>query len=336
MKAIVQDAYGSVDVLRLQEVDKPLVGDDEVLVRVHAASVHPDVWHVMAGRPYVLRLMGSGLLKPKNRVPGTDMAGCVEAVGKDVTQFRPGDEVFGETLSGFQWVNGGTYAEYASVKQERLALKPANITFEQAAAVPTAGLIALNTLREFGELQAGHRVLINGAGGGVGALALQLAKAFGATVTAVDHTKKQDMLRSLGADRVIDYTQEDFTQGSERYDLIFDVPGNHSFSVCKRALAPNGKYVLIGHEGFGESGHRFLGLIPLMFKLMALSLFVNQLPKPQFSLPPKRESMAVLQEFLEAGKITPIIDRTYPLRDAADAMRYLIDGQPRGRVVITA
>ncbi len=335
MKAIVQDAYGSVDVLRLDEVAKPQVGDDDVLVRVRATSVHPDVWHVMSGRPYVLRLMGAGLLKPKNRVPGTDMAGQVEAVGKNVTDFKPGDDVFGETLSGYQWVNGGTFAEYVTVKAERLALKPENITFEQAAAVPTAGLIALNNLREFGRVLPGQSVLINGAGGGVGALAMQLAKAYGAEVTAVDHTTKLDMLRSLGADHVIDYTQDDYTQGSERYDLIFDVPGNHSFSICRRALKPDGKYVLIGHEHFGQSGHRLLGLIPLMFKLMALSLFVKQLPRPNFSLPPKKESMATLTEFLEAGKITPVIDRTYPLSEASDAMRYLIDGRSHGRVVVT-
>lgn len=334
MKAIVQDTYGSADVLRLEEVDMPPVGDDEVLVRVRATSVHPDVWHVMSGRPYVLRLMGAGLLKPKNRVPGTDMAGQIEAVGKNVTELKPGDAVFGETLSGHQWVNGGTFAEYVSVHQDRLALKPSNVTFEQAAAVPTAGLIALNNLREFGQVRPGQRVLVNGAGGGVGALALQIAKAYGAEMTAVDHTKKLGMLRSLGADHIIDYTQDDFTQGIERYDLIFDIPGNHPFSVCRRALKPDGKYVLIGHEGFGQSGHRVLGLIPLMFKLMALSVFVKQLPKPNFALPPKKESMAILKEFLESGQLTPLIDRTYPLSEAPEAMRYLIDSRSHGRVVI--
>jgi len=335
MKAIVQRKYGSADVLELEEVETPVAQDDEVLVRVRAASVHPDVWHVMSGRPYALRLMGAGLLRPKKRIPGTDLAGIVESVGKDVTEFKPGDEVFGESLSGYQWTNGGTFAECASVKQERLALKPDNITFEQAAAVPTSGLIALNNLREAGGVRAGQKVLINGAAGGVGAIALQLVKAYGASVTGVDHTKKLDMVRSLGADHVIDYTQEDFTQGSERYDLIFDIPGNHSFSACRRALAPEGTYVLIGHENFGESGHRFFGLLPYFFKLMALSLFVSQLPTANFSMPSKKESLAVLKEFLEAGKLTPIIDRTFPLSEVPEAMRYLIDGQPRGRVIIT-
>jgi NADPH:quinone reductase-like Zn-dependent oxidoreductase len=335
MKAIVQRKYGSADALELEEVEIPVAQDDEVLVRVRAASVHPDVWHVMSGRPYALRLMGAGLLRPKNRIPGTDLAGIVESVGKNVAEFKPGDEVFGESLSGYQWTNGGTFAEYASVKQERLALKPDNITFEQAAAVPTSGLIALNNLREAGGVRAGQKVLINGAAGGVGAIALQLAKAYGANVTGVDHTKKLDIVRSLGADHVIDYTQEDFTQGSERYDLIFDIPGNHSFSACRRALSPEGTYVLIGHENFGESGHRVLGLLPYFFKLMALSLFVSQLPKANFSMPSKKESMAVLKEFLEAGKLTPIIDRTFPLSEVPEAMRYLIDGQPRGRVIIT-
>jgi NADPH:quinone reductase-like Zn-dependent oxidoreductase len=335
MKAIVQDRYGSPDVLKLEEVEMPVAKDDEVLVRVRAASVHPDVWHVMSGRPYALRLMGAGLLRPKNRIPGTDLAGLVESVGKNVTELEPGDEVFGESLSGYQWTNGGTFAEYVSVKQERLALKPDNITFEQAAAVPTSGLIALNNLREAGGVQPGQKVLINGAAGGVGAIALQLAKAYGANVTGVDHTKKLDMVRSLGADHVIDYTREDFTQGSERYDLIFDIPGNHSFSACRRALTPGGTYVLIGHENFGESGHRFLGLLPYFFKLMALSLFVSQLPKASFSMPSKKESMAVLKELLEAGKLTPIIDRTYPLSEVPEAMRYLIDGHPRGKVIIT-
>jgi len=335
VKAIIQDGYGSIDVLSLQEIDKPVVGDEDVLVRVRAASVHPDVWHVMRGRPYALRLMGAGLLRPKNRVPGTDMAGEVEAVGKNVTQFQPGDEVFGETLSGFQWTNGGTFAEYVSVKQDHLALKPGNVTFEQAAAVPTSGLIALHNLRDAGKVQPGQKVLINGAGGGVGAIALQLAKAYGAVVTGVDDTKKLDMVRALGADHVIDYTQEDFTQRSERYDLIFDVPGNHSFSVCRRALAPGGMYVLIGHEHFGQSGHRVWGLLPYFFKLMVLSLFVRQLPKANFSLPSKKESMAILKGFLEKGKLTPIIDRTYPLREVPEAMRYLQEGRPRGKIVIT-
>jgi NADPH:quinone reductase-like Zn-dependent oxidoreductase len=335
MKAIVQDRYGSPDVLRLQEIDKPAFGDDDVLVRVRAASVHPDVWHLMVGQPYALRFMGAGVLKPKNRVPGTDMAGQVEAVGKSVTRFQAGDEVFGETISGYQWVNGGAFAEYVAVRQDYIALKPGNITFEQAAAVPTSGLIALHNLRDNGQVKAGQRVLINGAGGGVGAIALQLAKAYGANVTGVDSAEKGDMIRSLGADQVIDYAQHDFTHGDERYDLILDVPGNHPFSDCRRALTPTGIYVLIGHEHFGESGHPFVGLLPYFFKLVVLSRFVSQLPKPNFQLPNKKESMAVLKDFLEAGKITPVIDRTFTLSDVAEAMRYLQGGRARGKIVIT-
>ena len=335
MKAIIQDNYGSLDVLELREIDKPLVKDDEVLVRVRAASVHPDVWHVVSGLPYVLRLMGAGLLKPKNSIPGTDVAGHVEAVGKNVTEFNPGDEVFGESHRGLQWRNGGAYAEYVSVPEDALALKPANVTFEQAAAVPTSGLIALLNLRGGAQVKPGQKVLINGAGGGVGTLVVQLAKAYGANVAGVDSTEKLDMLRSIGADQVIDYTQEDFTQSSERYDLIIDIPGNHSLSDCRRALTPKGTYVLIGHDHFGKSGHRFLGSLPRFLKLMVMSPFVSQLPDMSFSLPTKKDSMAVLKEFLEAGKLTPIIDRTYPLIKVPEAIRYLKEGHAQGKVVIT-
>jgi len=335
MKAVVQEGYGSLDALQVQEVEKPAPGDDEVLVRVRAASVHPDVWHVVSGRPYVLRLMGAGFFKPKNPIPGTDMAGVVEAVGKNATRFQLGDEVFGETIGSMQWINGGAYAEYVTAAEECLALKPANVTFEQAASVPTSGYIALLNLAEVRQLGPGQEVLVNGAGGGVGALALQIAKAHGARVTAVDSTKKLGLLRELGADQVIDYTREDFTKRGDRYDLIFDIPGNHPFSECRRALTTEGRYVLIGHEKFGESGKRTLGLIPHFFKLMFLSLFVKQLPKPNFSMPSKKDTMAVFRELLEAGKITPVIDRTYPLSEVSEAIRYLMEGEPEGRVVIT-
>jgi NADPH:quinone reductase-like Zn-dependent oxidoreductase len=335
MKAIVQEKYGSLDVLQLREVEKPAPEDDEVLVRVRAASVHPDVWHVVCGRPYVLRLMGAGVCRPKNPIPGTDMAGVVEEVGRNATQLQPGDEVLGETIGGMQWINGGAFAEYVTVAEESLALKPANITFEQAASVPTSGYIALLNFGGARRVRPGQEVLVNGAGGGVGALALQLAKAYGARVTAVDSTKKLGMLRSLGADQVIDYTREDFTKRGVRYDLIFDIPGNHPFSACKRALTPEGSYVLIGHEEFGESGKPIFGLIPRFFRLMFLSLLVKHLPKPSFSMPSKKDTMAVFREFLEAGKITPVIDRTYPLSEASEAIRYLIEGEPQGRVIIT-
>ncbi len=335
MKAIVQEKYGTPDALELREIDKPVVKDDEVLIRVHAASVHPDVWHVVRGLPYVLRLMGAGLFKPKNSIPGTDVAGHIEAVGKDVTRFQPDDEVFGETIKGYQWTNGGAYAEYVCVPEDSLALKPPNITFEQAAAIPTSGLITLQNLPNEGRLQPGQSVLVNGAGGGVGAFAVQLAKAYGAEVTGVDSTMKLEMVRSLGADRVIDYTKEDFTQGNERYDLIFDIPGNHPFSACRRVLTPNGKYVLIGHDRFGQGAGRWLGSIPRVLKLAVLSPFVSQIPIPNFSMSDKKSQMVILKELLEDGKITPVIDRTYPLAEVPEAIRYLEEGQAQGKVVIT-
>lgn len=334
MKAVVQHGYGSLDTLLVREVDEPVPGDDEVLVRVRAASVHPDVWHVVAGRPLVLRVMGAGFSKPKNPIPGTDMAGVVESVGKNVTRFQPGDAVFGETIANMQWINGGAYAELVAVGEDNLALKPPNVTFEQAATVPTSGYIALMNFGEAKQLGPGQEVLVNGAGGGVGSLALQLAKAYGARVTAVDTTQKLDLLRELGADEVIDYTRESFIERGARYDLIFDIPGNYSLSECKRALTPEGKYILIGHEKFGEGGHRVLGLIPHFFKLMFLSLFVKELTKPNFSMPPKKDTIEVFREFLEAGKVTPVIARTFPLAEAPEAFRYLMEGEPVGRVVL--
>jgi NADPH:quinone reductase-like Zn-dependent oxidoreductase len=335
MKAIVQTKYGSPDDLERREVEKPAVGDDQVLVRVHAASVHPDVWHVVAGRPLILRLMGAGLSRPCNPIPGTDMAGIVESVGAGVTRFWPGDAVFGETAVTNVWTHGGAFAEYVSVPQDLLALKPENVTFEQAASVPTSGFIVLQNLREGAEL-SGRKVLVNGAGGGAGALALQIAKAYGAHVTAVDGTSKLSMLRALGADEVMDYTQEDFTRGGARYDLIFDVPGNHPFSACRRALQPEGRYVLIGHEKFGASGKRVLGLIPHFLGLIFLSRFVKQLRGPRVPRPTRSEAMTILSELLAAGKITPVIDRTYPLSAARDALRHFIEDETHGKVIITA
>ncbi len=335
MKAIVQKKYGSPDDLNLREVPKPAVGDDEVLVQVRAASLHPDVWHVVTGQPYVVRLMGPGVFKPKHPIPGTDMAGIVESVGKSVTQFRQGDAVFGETIRTNQWTNGGAFAEYVSVHQDLLALKPDNVTFEQAASVPTSGFITLLNLRGASLVRPGQRVLVNGAGGGVGSLALQVAKAYGAHVTAVDSTSKLSMLRSLGADQVMDYTQEDFTRRGARYDLIFDVPGNHRFSACKRALQPGGRYVLIGHDGFGVSGKRFFGLLPRFFSLIFLSLFVKQLRLGRSSIPSRTDAMDVLRELLDAGKITPIIDSTYPLSETREALRHMIEDELKGKVIIT-
>jgi NADPH:quinone reductase-like Zn-dependent oxidoreductase len=335
MKAIVQERYGSPDDLELREVDKPVVGDDEVLVRVRAASIHPDVWHVVSGRPYVLRLLGAGRSRPKNPIPGTDMAGIVESVGKSVTRFRPGDPVFGETIVKHQWHHGGAFAEYVSVRQDLLARKPDNVTFEQAASVPTSGYIALQNLRGLSQMGPGKKVLINGAGGGVGSLALQIMKAQGAHVTAVDSTGKLGMLRSLGADEVLDYTREDFTRSGVRYDLIFDVPGNHPFSACRRALKPDGRYVLIGHEGFGASGKRVFGLIPHFLKLMALSCFVRQLRGPGMPTPTKKEAIAVLRGLLESGRITPVIDSTFQLSEVREAFRHMIEDETRGKVILT-
>lgn len=336
MKAIVQDRYGPPDdVLQLREIDKPVIGDDEVLVRVRAASVHPDVWHAVTGRPYVLRLMGAGVFRPKNPVPGTDVAGLVESVGKDVTRFGPGDEVFGETYTELQWRNGGAFAEYVSVPQDALAPKPSGIAFEQAAAVPNSGFIALHNLQGGGRIQPGQSVLINGAGGGVGSIAVQLAKAYGARVTGVDSTGKMEMVRSLGADHVIDYTQEDFIQRDERYDLIFDVASNLSLTACKRALTSNGIYIFIGHDHFGDAAGRVFGSLPRALKLMALSPFVSQLPGPGSSTPSKRDVVAVLEELLAAGKLTPVIDRTYPLKEVPEAMRSLQAGRACGKIIIT-
>jgi NADPH:quinone reductase-like Zn-dependent oxidoreductase len=335
MKAIVQDRYGAPEaVLVLRDIDRPVAADDEVLVRVRAASVHPDVWHVVCGRPFVLRFMGSGIRRPRRRVPGTDMAGVVESVGADVTRFKPGDEVFGETIRGQQWRNGGAFAEYVAAPEEALAHKPARVTFEQAAAVPTAGLIALMNLQQAG-LAPGQDVLVNGAAGGVGAIAVQVAKAHGATVTGVDGTHKLALVRSLGADRVIDYTEQDFTRADDRYDLIFDVPGGHPLADCRRVLKPDGIYVLIGHDHFGRVGRRWLGSLPTFVKLMSMSLFVRQLPKPSFKPPPKPEQLSILAELLEAGTLAPVVGRTFPLAEVPQAIECLAAGDTLGRIVIT-
>jgi NADPH:quinone reductase-like Zn-dependent oxidoreductase len=335
MLAIVQDRYGPPDVLVLRDVPRPPVRERHVLVRVRAASVHPDVWHVLRGRPYVLRVMGAGVRRPRNPVPGTDVSGRVELAGPGVTRFRPGDEVFGETIKGYQWHNGGAFAEYAAIHEDALALKPANVTFEQAAAVPTSGLIALHNLHEQGRLRPGQKLLVNGAGGGVGSLAVQIAKADGAEVTAVDTGAKLDMLRSLGADRVIDCTRDDFTRGGTRYDFILDIPGNRPFADCRRALTADGTYVLVGHDGYGRTGGRIFGSLGQFARLMLRTPFVPQLHRPTFSLPSKRDSMAELKALMDAGKLTPFIDRTYPLGEVPDAIRYLASGEARGKVVVT-
>jgi NADPH:quinone reductase-like Zn-dependent oxidoreductase len=335
MRAIVQDGYGTADDLRLAEVDPPAVADDEVLVRVRAASVHPDVWHTVTGRPFLVRLMGGGLAGPKHPIPGTDMAGIVESVGSDVDGFRPGDEVFGETVRGYTWSNGGAYAEYVSAPAEGLAHKPPNVGFEQAAAIPTAGLIALRAVSHEANIGAGDRVLVNGAGGGVGTIAMQLSKAAGAVVTGVDHTSKLDLMRSSGADLVIDYTEEDFTKGRARYDAIVDIPGNHAFAECARALEPDGRYVLIGHDDFGRRGHNIVGNgMPRFVGLMVRSPFSRHLTT-DFKMLPKGESMAYLRDLLAEGALTSVIDSTFPLEETPAAINRLAGGASRGRVIIT-
>ncbi len=323
MKAIVQDEYGEVDdVLRLEEIDKPEIGADEVLVRVHAAGVDRGVWHVMTGLPYPIRLAGYGLRAPKTPVPGMDVAGVVEAVGKDVTRFRFGDEVFG--------VAKGSFAEYARAPENKLAPKPANLTFEQAAAVAISGLTALQALRDGGKVQPGQRVLIIGASGGVGSYAVQLAKAFGAHVTGVCSTTKVDMVRSIGADQVIDYTRDDFAEGEQRYDLILDIGGNSSLSRLRHALTPKGTLTIVG----GETGGRWLGGYDRMLRAPLVSTFVGQKLGALVSSE-NHEDMLVLKELIEAGKVTPAIDRTYPLSEASKAIRHVEEGHARGKVVIT-
>jgi NADPH:quinone reductase-like Zn-dependent oxidoreductase len=334
MKAIVQDRYGSTDVLELREIERPTAKDDEVLVRVRASSMHADVWHAMRGIPYVLRFMGSGVRAPKHRVPGTDLAGVVESAGTNVTRFRAGDEVFGQSLRANLWRNGGAFAEYAAVPEAMLEPKPAGLTFEHAAAVPTSGSLAVQHVRDEGRTQPGQRVLINGAGGAVGSFAVQLAKAYGAHVTGVDAPAKLDMLRSIGADAVLDYTKEDFTWRDERYDFILDIAGNHPWSEARRALTPEGTYVLSGFDQYGASGHRWFGSLGRFARLIVIAPFVSHLHPFRGAKDPG-DRLVVLKELIEAGKITPVIDRTFPLSEAPEAMRFLESGQAQGKIVIT-
>jgi NADPH:quinone reductase-like Zn-dependent oxidoreductase len=321
LKAITYHRYGSPDVLELEEVDEPVVNDDEVLVRVRAVSVNPRDWHFMRGLPYVMRPVG--LRIPKDGGLGSDVAGQVEAVGKDVTRFRPGDEVYADVLAG-------GFAEYARVPEALVELKPANLSFEQAAAVPLAALTALQGLRDHGRVQPGQKVLIIGASGGVGTFAVQIAKSFGADVTGVCSTRNVDLVRSIGADHVIDYTQEDFTQSGQKYDLILQLAGTRSASDCRRALTSGGTLLLSS----GESDGRWIGPLDRIIKALVLSPFVSQRLAP-FEAKRSREDLQALRELIEAGKVSPVIDRTYPLSDLPDAMRYLEEGHARGKVVVT-
>jgi NADPH:quinone reductase-like Zn-dependent oxidoreductase len=318
MNAIVQDRYGSAEVLEARQIEKPRIGDTEVLVRVHAASIHVGDSILMSGSPYLMR-MATGLRRPKNQVPGTDIAGTVEAVGASVNGLRPGDEVFG-------WCTGA-FAEYASASEDHFVLKPATLTFEQAAAVGVSATTALQVLRDDGHIGAGQKVLVNGASGGVGTFAVQIAKAFGAEVTGVCSTKNVDLVRSIGADHVIDYTKDDFRSGGPRYDFILDNVGDHSMSKTRRALAPNGTLL---SNGGGHAG----GKLSRVIRATVASMFVRQQGKPSVKTQ-NRADLVALRELVEAGKITPVIGGTYPLRDTPTAIGHVAAGHARGTVVIT-
>ena len=316
MKAIVYTTYGSPDVLHYVDIEKPSVGDDQVLIKIRAASVNALDWHYLRGTPYVARVV-FGLRKPKLTQPGADVAGEVEAVGRNVTQFKPGDKVFGAGRRSF--------AEYVSASESKLVLKPDNVTFEQAAAVPVAALTALQGLRDSGKIQSGQKVLVDGAGGGVGTFAVQIAKSYGTEVTATCSTKNVDMVRSIGADHVIDYTQEDVTRTGRQYDLIFAANGFHSLTGYRRALNPGGSFVMAG------------GAMPLLFRLTVLGPLLSMTGKKMLGVMANinQQDLVYLKGLLEAGKVKPVIDRRYPLRDAADAIRYIEEGHARGKVVIT-
>ncbi len=323
MKAIVYQKYGSPDVLELEEVQKPTAKDDEVLIEGQAASVNPLDWHFLRGTPLFARLV-TGLLKPKNKILGADIAGRVEAVGRNVTQFQPGDEVIGAAFeSGL-----GAFAEYVCVAENTMMLKPASMTFEEAATVPVAAFTALQGLRDKGRIKPGQKVLINGASGGVGTFAVQIGKSFGTEVTGVCSTRNLDMVRSIGADQVIDYTQEDFTQNGKHYDLIIDAVGNRSVSDLKRALSPKGTCVIIGFSS-----------LALLFQAMFLGPWMSLIGSKKIGLmgtvKPNSKDLDFMKELLDAGKVVPVIDRRYPLSEVAEAIRYLEEGHAQGKVVIT-
>ena len=324
MKAIVYCDYGTADVLKLEDIEKPTPADDEILVRVRAAAVNPLDWHTMRGTPYIMRI-GSGLRKPKVTRLGVDYAGTVEAVGRNVTQFKPGDDVFGGRT--------GALAEYVSARADRaVVLKPANLTFEQAASVPIAAITALQGLRDKGKIQPGQKVLINGASGGVGTFAVQIAKTFGAHVTGVCSTRNLEMVRALGADQVIDYTREDYTRSDQRYDVILDNVGNRALLDNRRILNPDGKYVLIG--GGGPDGGRWIGPFVKPIGALVLSPFVSQ-DMGMMLADLNKSDLTFLGDLMQEGKVTPVIDRRYRLSEAPEAIRYLEEGRARGKVVIT-
>jgi NADPH:quinone reductase-like Zn-dependent oxidoreductase len=319
MKASVYYEYGSPDVIKLEEIDQPQIKDDEVLVRVRAAALHRGDCFLLRGSPFIARLF-TGLTRPKNRVLGLDVAGQVEAVGKNVTKLAPGDDVFGEIFGS----GNGACAEFTCAAQDRFAAKPANISFEQAAAITTSGVTALRGIRDVGKVQAGQKVLVNGSSGGVGTFAVQIANSLGAEVTGVCSTRNVEMVKSIGADHVIDYTKEDFTQGGQNYDLILDNVGNHSPANCRRALKSEG--ILLPNSGTAGMGY----ILNAAFS----SIFVRKQGSP-FLAEPKQEDLVYLKELIESGKVTPVIDRSYPLSETPEAFRHLEQGHARGKVVIT-
>jgi NADPH:quinone reductase-like Zn-dependent oxidoreductase len=324
MRAIVQDRYGDLEVLELRDIDRPVPTDNQVLVRVHAAGLDRGVWHVMTGLPYLIRLVGFGVRRPRVRVRGMDLAGRVEAVGNKVTRFRPGDAVFG-------WTDTGSYAEYTCAPEAHLAPKPANLSFEQAAAVPISGFAALQAVRDEGEVQPGQKVLVIGAAGGVGSFAVQLAKAFGAEVTGVAGTAQLELVGSIGADDVIDYTGQDVTDGRRHWDVILDTAGHRPLSRLRRALTRRGTLVIVGSEGRG----RWLGGFDRQLRALLLSRFVSQRLR-MLSSKPRPADLRTLRELLEAGKVTSVIDRTYPLGEVPEAIRQMVQGRGGGgKVVIT-
>jgi NADPH:quinone reductase-like Zn-dependent oxidoreductase len=321
MRAVVQDRYGSPDALELRDVATPTMGENDVLLRVHAAGVDQGIWHLMAGLPYLVRVAGYGLRAPRTRVPGLDVAGRVEAVGGNVTRFQPGDAVFG--------TSSATFAEYASAVAAKLAWKPSNLTFEQAAAVPTSALTALPALRDTAEVRGGEKVLIIGAAGGVGTFAVQLAKVLGAEVTGVCSTGKLDLVRSIGADGVIDYTREDFADTGQRWDAILDLAGNRSLSHLRSALAPRGTLVIVG----GEGGGKWLGGADRQLRALALSPFVHQRLRSLIAST-NAADLEYVRELVETGRVLPVVDKAYSLDEVPEAIRYLRLGLARGKVVI--
>jgi NADPH:quinone reductase-like Zn-dependent oxidoreductase len=322
LKAAVYTRYGPPDVVQITDVEKPVPKDNEVLIRIRAASVNPYDWHFMRGEPYPVRIAAGGLRKPKDTRLGADVAGEVEAVGRNVTQFKPGDVVFG--------LCKGAFAEYACASEAKLFAKPNNVTFEQAASLPIAAFTALQGLRDKGHIQPGHKVLINGAAGGVGTFAVQIAKSFGAEVTGVCSARNVDMVRSIGADQVINYTQQDFTKGAQRYDLILDCIGNHSLAACRRILNPKGMYIQVG----GSTGRWMIGLLARLIAALVLSWFVSQ-KLVMVGAKSSKQDLAILHDLLRSRKLTPVIDKRYSLSEVSEAIRYLETGHARGKVVIT-